>query len=80
MLYNKETIDEMEKIVPAPYIRLSDQMFNMDSETRSTAEREEFYVRAALVLPYPLRPMKQTEKAFQRAWMMMNQNSKSNFA
>ena len=48
----KGTIDEMGKFVP--YIRLSNQMFNMVSETRSTAEREEFYVRAALVLPSPL--------------------------
>ena len=32
--YNKENKGEMEKVVPVPYIRLSDQMFNMVSETR----------------------------------------------
>ena len=57
----------MNKIVPAPYIRLSDQMFNMVLDTPSTAEREEFYVRAALVLPYLLRPMKQTEKSIPKS-------------
>ena len=38
--YNKENKGEMEKVVPVPYIRLSDQMFNMVSETPSTSERE----------------------------------------
>ena len=40
--HNKGTKGEIIKIVLAPYIRLSDQMFNMVSETPSTAEREKW--------------------------------------
>ena len=43
--HNKGTKGELENIVPAPYIRLSDQMFNLVSETQSTAEAEKMVLR-----------------------------------
>ena len=46
--HNKGTKGEIKKIVLAPYIRLSDQMFNIDSETPSTTEREEMVVWLSL--------------------------------
>ena len=63
--HNKGTKGEMEKFVPAPYIRVSDQMFNMVSETPSTAEREKMVLWPRCYhLP---RPRKQTEKNIQKS-------------
>ena len=63
--HHKETKGEMEKIVPAPYIRVSDQMFNMVSETPSTAEREKMVLRPGCY--HLLRLRKQTEKSIPKS-------------
>ena len=64
--YNKENKGEMEKVVPVPYIRLSDQMFNMVSETPSTAEREKMVLRPGCYHLLHLRGSK-LKKTFQKA-------------
>ena len=60
VLHHKGTKGEMGKVVPAPYIRHSDHMFNMVLDTPSTAEREEMVMQPWCY--HLLWPKKQTEK------------------
>ena len=78
--HNKVTNGEMKKkLVPAPYSRLSDQMFDMVSDKQRPQQKgRKLSCGPGAIISFG-RGSK-LEKAFQRACLMLNRNSKSNFA